>query len=276
VLFPVTLESLITEPFDTVIKLSDYIVNWDILYAQKNETENRYIINMVGEIEDKLLYLKDSDDGAQDEAGNYIFIADKTANPGKGFNCSGFVKWISDGIFSGKTKKLMNIDTLKKKNLSERRNTLGLIYEDIRDPFFGLDWTRNIAMMLYELDHPGKTASIGDVDVKDFPYETYLPDIGYTVKNLKPLLYYLAVTDPGYIYLGSINGDFGKDPVLRQHYHVAAFLPYVDANGNFFPFVFERNKKTQIDDFLKKYSREYIHLVKIKADASFNLPPVSR
>ncbi len=272
ILIPISINKLMTEPFETIVKLSDYIVNWDILYSFYNETENKYVMNISQEIDKKLPLLKDSDDGAQDSKGGFVFIKDSQPNPEKGFNCSGFVKWVADGVFSAKTKQLMDIGTLKKKNLLDRRNTLSLLYEDERDPLFGLDWTRNIAMTIYELDNPQKKVRLSDIDVKDYPYEIYSEDIGFSVPNLKALLYYLTVTNPGYIYLGSVNGDFGKDPVLRQHYHVVLFIPYIGPNGNFYPVVYERNIKRPIDEFIKKYLQESIHLVQIKVDKNFSLP----
>ncbi|MCL2480466.1 MAG: hypothetical protein FWF38_02005 [Spirochaetaceae bacterium] len=271
ILIPISINKLITEPFETIIKLSDYIINWDMLYAFYNETENKFVMNICQEIDKKLPTLNDSDDGAQEWNGDFVFIGNSKENPGKGFNCSGFAKWVADGIFSAKTNRLMDISVLKKKNIFDRRDTLSLIYEDERDPLFGLDWTRNIAMTIYELDNPEREIRISDVDVRDYPYEKYSEDIGYSIANLKAILYYLTVTNPGYIYLGSVNGDFGKDPILRQHYHVVVFLPYIGPGGNFYPVVYERNIKRPIDDFIKKYPRESIHLVRIKVDKNFSL-----
>lgn len=274
VLLPVTLEEFITQPFESIIVMSDYIIDWNMLKAVYNETENTIIKNIASSIDAKLPLLKDSEDGAQGPDGRFIFIESLKNNPAQGFNCSGFTKWISDGVYYAKTSRLMDINKLKKKNFKDRRDTLSLLYEDLRDPMFGLDWTRNIAMTIYELDHPASEVRVADVDVTSYPYEIYIPDIGYPVSGLKALLYYLAVTDPGYIYLGSINGDFGKNPVLRQHYHIAALLPYISPEGDFYPALYERNRKTDIDDFIKKYAGESVHLVRIKADKDYSLPPV--
>ncbi|MDX9801219.1 MAG: hypothetical protein RBT69_07780 [Spirochaetia bacterium] len=274
VLLPAALGQFISQPFESVIIMSDYIVDWNMLKAVYNETENNLLRNITVKIDEKLPLLSDSEDGALGSDGRFIFIETLKTNPAQGFNCSGFTKWISDGVYFAKTNRYMDVDKLKKKNFTERRDTLSLLYEDLRDPLFGLDWSRNIAMVLYELDHPDSRVSVSDVDVSTYPYEMYVPDIGYPVSSLKALLYYLAVTDPGYIYLGSINGDFGTDPVLRQHYHIAAFLPYINSEGDFFPVLYERNRKTGIDEFIKKYSGESIHLVKIKAEQNYTLPEV--
>ena len=271
---PISIEKLITEPFETIIKLSDYIINWDMLYTFYNETENKFVMNICQEIDKKLPTLNDSDDGAQEWNGDFVFISNIEENPAKGFNCSGFAKWVADGIFSVKTNRLMEISALKKKHLLERRDTLSLLYEDTRDPFFGLDWTRNIAMTIFELDKAGEKVGLFDLDVKEYPYEKYTEEIGYSIVNLKAILYYLAVTNPGYIYLGSVNGDFGKNPVLRQHFHVVVFLPYIGPSGNFYPMVYERNIKRPIDDFIKRYPKESIHLVRVKVGKDFSLSDI--
>ena len=284
ILIPMSIDRLITEPFETIVKLSEYIINWNMLYAFYNETENKLVMNISREIDKRLHTLNDSDDGAQAWNGDFVFIRNNEPNPGKGFNCSGFAKWVADGIYSAKNhspsggNRLMDIEVLKKKHLDTRKDTLALAYENERDPFFGLDWTRNIAMTIYEHNNLRRRARFSDVDIRDFPYEDYSDDIGYSVANLKAILYYLTVTDPGYIYLGSVNGNFGKDPVLRQHYHVVVFTPYIDSNGNFFPIVYERNIKRPFNDFLRRNPRESIHLVRIKAEEAFflsEIPPIS-
>lgn len=278
VLIPSPVEALIVASFSTITSLSDYIINWDILINSEKitslyaEKENMTALKMSSLINISLPDLKDIDDGVQDKDGNFIFIEDFSVNEKQGFNCSGFAKWISDGIFSAKTSRLMDVSKLKKKSLAQRRDTLSLLYEDERDPFFGLDWTRNIAMTIYELDYPKKTVKIEDVDVRNYPYSFYIDDIGYPVKDLKAVLYYLTVKDPGYIYLASINGNFGSSPVLRQHYHVAVCLPYITPDGEFVPVIYERNKKTDINAFIERYKKESIHLVRVKGDERFKLP----
>lgn len=278
VLIPSSMETLITEPFSTITSLSDYIINWDILIDREKsrslyvEKENMTALKMSSLINISLPNLKDIDDGAQDKDGNFIFIEDFSVNEKQGFNCSGFAKWVSDGIFSAKTSRLMDVSKLKKKALAQRRDTLSLLYEDERDPFFGLDWTRNIAMTIYEIDRHEKNVKIEDVDVRNYPYSPYMDDIGYSVRDLKAILYYLTVKDPGYIYLASINGNFGSNPVLRQHYHVAVSIPYITPDGEFVPAIYERNRKTDIDAFIERYKKESVHLVRVKGDERFKLP----
>ena len=274
IVLPVTMDEVITSPFERIVELSEYIVDWSLFDSAFDASENLKLSGIGEKITEKLVYLRDSDDGAQDNKGNFIFIESLSPQLSEGgFNCSGFVKWICDGLYYASERKLMDVETLKSKNIDKRATLLNSILEDERDPFFGLDWTRNIAMELHELKSEVK-ADIGAVDVRNYPFDDYIFDRGYRVASLKSVLYYLAKKEPGYFYLGSVNGDFGEGPVLRQHFHVAAFFPVFSEDGDFIPSVFERNRKTDIDDFSSTYSNNYIHLVRIKADNAYILPDI--
>ena len=277
IIIPVSIDELVLSPFDRIVELSEYMVDWSFLSRRYNPEENRKLENISSRITERLSTLQDSEDGAQDENGSFIFI--NTLSKQKdtsGFNCSGFVKWICDGLYYASKRKLMDVETLKKKNIDKRATLLNSILEEERDPYFGLDWTRNIAIKISGLKpEEDSAAEPGKVDVRDYPFSRYIHDRGYQVSDLKSILYYSAKKDPGYFYLASVNGDFGKDPVLRQHFHVAALFPVFSPSGVFKPSVFERNRSTDIDDFIERYKNNYIHLVKIRADNAYILPDTS-
>lgn len=274
---PVKFADIPAEPFKKIVSASSYMIDWDLMKGSSDIRGSRVVERAVRLIRERLPYIKDRDDGAQDEKGDFVFI--ETLDPqgeNGGFNCSGFVKWISDGIWLGKRSssgysKLMDIDKLKIKNFGDRAVKISPLYEDRYDPCFGLDWTRNIAVAIGRLDD--KDIGISDTDVRNYPYSPYVPDIGYKAGDIKALLYYLAVKDPGCIYLASVNGYLDNSRGLRRHYHVAVFMPYIDDDGNFVPVVMERNRETDIESFIGRYSGdEYIHLVKIKMSPKFRLP----
>ena len=98
---------------------------------------------------------------------------------------------------------------------------------------------------------------------------TYTEDIGYKVKDLKLLLYYLAVNEPGYFYLGSVNNEYKENPTLKQHFHIAVLLPYFDENGYFHIKVMDQHKNPELGVFIEKYEYDFIHLVRIEAKGSF-------
>lgn len=277
IILPVSLEEIIVSPFERIVELSEYMVDWSFLRNTYDFEENRKLKNISFKITDRLKNLNDSEDGAQDENGNFIFIETMNRQNGTtGFNCSGFVKWICDGLYYASERKLMDVETLKRKNIDKRATLLNSILEEERDPYFGLDWTRNIAIKISELNYEDSSKTDpGKVDLRDYPFSRYIHDRGYQVSDLKSILCYSAKKDPGYFYLASVNGDFGTSPVLRQHFHVAALFPVFSSDGEFAPSVFERNRKTDIDDFIERYRNSYIHLVKIKADNAFILPDTS-
>ena len=191
-----------------------------------------------------IVKLKDSSIGAIDADGCYL----KNAN--NGLNCSGFAKWIVDGFYTPLCKnyeqKYMSIQKLRKKHLSERGTPDILIYEDSRDPYFGLDWTRNLAVEL------GKKRG-----------ENPIWKIEKVLEEQEGL-------HPGRMYLGSINGYFGEEPKLWQHYHIAVFIPYYE-NDVLKIAVLERNKETSFSYLLERYPNTYCHLVAISTEGEFEL-----
>ena len=133
-------------------------------------------------IDERLSTLNDSEDGAQDSNGDFVFIETLSKQQNKaGFNCSGFVKWICDGLYYASSRRLMDIETLKKKNIDKRATLLNSILENERDPYFGLDWTRNIAIKIAELKE--RDVDPGMVDLRDYPFSSYINDRGYPVSD---------------------------------------------------------------------------------------------
>jgi hypothetical protein len=98
--------------------------------------------------------------------------------------------------------------------------------------------------------------------------------VGYRVEDLIPVLYLQAVRQPGRFYLGSINGEFGSEPVLWQHYHIVVLFPYFDEAGTFRIAVLERNVESSVASLQRRYSGEYVHLVGIRPASDFILPEI--
>ena len=143
ILIPVSINELVLSPFDRIVELSEYMVDWSFLSRQFDADSNRKLKNISSKIQDRLSDLRDSDDGAQDENGNFVFIDSMSGQKkSSGFNCSGFVKWICDGLYYASERKLMDVETLKRKNIDKRATLLNSILEEERDPYFGLDWDK--------------------------------------------------------------------------------------------------------------------------------------
>lgn len=223
-------------------------------------------LDVLNKIRAYLPLLRDSPIGVIDADGKY------TKESGRGLNCSGFVKWIADGFYSPLTNisepKYMSVIKLREKHISERGTPDVLQYETNRDPYFGLDWTRNIAVELGR--KRGEGYSYKTYDVTDSSICKYIPNCGYPINRIEEVLNEQSILQADRIYLGSVNGMFGNNPQLWQHYHVVVFIPYYE-NDSLKIAVLERNKETSFAYLLKRYPNTYCHLVAIKNTGSFEL-----
>ncbi|WP_028974501.1 hypothetical protein [Spirochaeta cellobiosiphila] len=266
-------QDVLKYPFYSLQLNSDSLIDWNNLVPQPGRFPER-LQNVISSIAKALPSLGDAEDGAMDENGQFVFIESLSdQDEGPGFNCSGFAKWIADGFYKPIWGRLMNIEGLKTKHLESRGNTWSRTREN-RDPYFGLDWTRNIALTLGSLTGKPDFENPEKYDVRDIPFINYVEDVGYSIDDLDFALYIQAIKDPGNIYWGSVNKEFGTAPVLRQHIHVAIFIPWFDEDGNYHVEVFERNHKTSIKSLKSRYEGAFVHLTYSKVPADFSLPIV--
>ncbi len=150
-------------------------------------------------------------------------------------------------------------------------------YEQTLDPYFGLDWTRNLALMAYQTLFQGTNLDLETIDIREIPvsalivqigastiiknYPEDLPDAGFYVEGLPAVLNTLAVDSPNFICLASRNTvDTQKN--LRRHYHVAALIPYFESDDRFTVAVFESAVKTNFDAIVQRYQKQQINLVR--------------
>lgn len=262
-------ERIMQMQIDEIVELASGRVDWAALFPHGNVENFDHLVNILNRMRGILPYLPDADDGAMDENGNLVRIETLKTNNLPGFNCSGFAKYLSDGIFVDYAGHYMGIEELKIKHSEYRGTDITLEYEDLRDPYFGLDWTRNIAVTIARAQGL-PISSPEDMDVRDVPWFDYREDMGYPVDDLVSVMYLQAIQDPGKLYLGSINGEFGADPVLWQHYHVVVLFPHFDADGNFRISVLERNVETSASSLQRRYSGQFIHLVSIAPGDEFH------
>lgn len=260
---PISLEQAAVASFAELQKLSQFQLPWDLLLPDPDHPGYRNTRLFAAEIAGDLAYLTDGDDGAFDTDGRPVLIRNEEYNDQAGLNCSGFAKWVVDSIYRQATGRGTDIAVLKAKPLELRGTPWSEPQEDARDPYFGLDWTRNLAVEIKKLTYPD--ASYEDMDVNSVPWLRYIEDIGYNVTSLPTLLYYEAVRNPGSFYLGSISKEFGEDPVLRQHTHVAVLFPWLDRQGQLQIRIMERNVETDPDLFIDRNSAFDIHLVRVEA-----------
>lgn len=266
-------DQLLTEPFSTIQLMTSDTVDWSlILPAQRTEGDAR-LQAIVQTLRAKLKSLGDVEDGAMDSTGKYVFIKDSTPQPGKGgFNCSGFAKWVIDGFYRPLTGTLTDIAALKQRDLEARGNDISQDYEESRDPFFGLDWSRNLARVLEAARSGGALPSADFADVRDTGRFVSEKDAGYSLDDLGSILYILARLHPGDFYLGSVNAQSADGAPFRQHHHVVVLFPYMDTTGVYRAVVMERNVETSVASLQRRFPREDIYLVRVSSDGLFEPP----
>jgi hypothetical protein len=269
VILPVEFADLLTQPFAKVIGLSESTVRWQRLLYRRAGPLDELAFTHVEHIRRMLPALGDRDDGALDADSRYVFIesGDPQAAAG-GLNCSGFAKWISDGFYYGLAGRYLAIEPLKEKHLDYRGNRWSLRFEDERDPYFGLDWSRNLAVSLWRA-RGYKSLSPEDFDVRRIEFLAYREDVGYPVEDLKVLMFLEAAANPGHFYIGSLNREYGSKPVLRQHFHMIVLFPYFTPTGALRVVVFDRNREVTLEGTADRYSGAYIHLVRMPVGERF-------
>ncbi|AGT44427.1 hypothetical protein [Treponema pedis] len=276
-------------------KTTEAVLPWEIFNPPVTYSGVESASDIVAERLYKLVYLED---GGFDENGVPVHLKDgkvqtdteiiaaikpeqKLKDIIGGVNCSGFVKWIIDGMI----KPVAGQGTFIKSLLTPTDvpdTHFTQPYEN-QDLYFGLEWIRNLAAAALTLNTKRTVFPIGsgvDVTVEPFAlvppiksieaqdefavFKGYEKNAGYQTNYLQALLYYLAVKEPGHFYLGAVSRDKGT-PVLRRYHHVAAFFPYFDILGNFHLDVYESGEKTSIEEFTKRNKDAFTALVRVRA-----------
>jgi hypothetical protein len=267
--------SLLTLSFADIVEATKKTVNWQDLIPVVDSGAYQNVRDMAAAIRPALPRLRETADGAMDKNGGMVFINSLQPQGEKaGFNCSGFVKWIADAMYGPAAGEYLDIAELKTRHLRARGSFISRRYEEERDPFFGLDWSRNIALAFERLEPGKKNADIESCDVRELSYWKYIEDIGFPSADIPSILYYLALREPGNIYIASVNREFSGNPVLRQHTHVAFLLPSIDKNGRFSCSIMDTTVESTMERLVGR--GDFIHLVRIKARPGFELPAVQK
>jgi len=269
-----SIERIFELPLDELFEATPRQVAWSLFFPDTS-SERHAITQLVIERSRASLHtLPDAEDGAMNERGELVRIESiALADQEPGFNCSGFAKWIVDGLYSGRYGAFLPIEPLKEKHLDYRGNQQTRRYEELRDPFFGLDWTRNLAVAARHAPDQVWEGSPEQADVRSVDHVDYVEDAGYRVSHLPLVLFQLAEREPGHLYLASFSRDFGTNPTLQQHVHVAVLFPYFDREGRFHTVVMERNVETSLGSIDRRYRDDFVHLVRVELLEAF-APPV--
>ncbi len=267
-------EELLTAPFLEIVELTEGTVDWPLVLPAERTAGDERLEKMVKLLRPRLKSLRDVEDGAMDTDGRFVFIRDGRAQqPGKGgLNCSGFAKFVVDGFYKPLTGKLADVGALKERNLDTRGNRWSSVYEEDRDPYFGLDWARNLARILAVARTGERLPPAEFADVRGLERFPYVEDVGYPIESLGPILYLLARREPGFLYIGSLNREAEDGTPVRQHHHLAVFFPYIDEKSVTRVVVMERNVETSVASLQNRFPRDSVHLVRIDSEGDFAPP----
>jgi hypothetical protein len=281
---PFAFERLLLVPAEEILRTAG--AAFPRRYFEPRPEDYRDVRNFIAQVRQRLPELRYRDDGAIDEEGRYVFINTREVQDGAGgLNCSGFAKWVVDGILRPVTGSRLAIEPLKAP-FGSRGSSFTEPYETLRDPFFGLDWTRNLASRANAALRAPEFGALQEIEVQKAPFSTieirqgrtaalrtypgFLPNTGFGFEGLQPLLYTLALDEPGRIYLASLSDETGPAPRMRQHFHVAVLAPYFNEKGGFQVAVFESAAETSFADFKTRYPGHFINLVRIPLEAAFD------
>jgi hypothetical protein len=293
---PVSFDRVLTMRLGDVLALAGE--RFPVRYYEPSGGNYRDIRAFIANVRGALGGLAFGDDGAIDEHGTYVYI--ETLEPQRfppedtmsqgGLNCSGFAKWLVDGLLGPLTGKLLTINELKAP-YGDRGSGITQPWDPVRDLFFGLDWTRNLASAVQQALYPDTPVPLSEFEVRHAPftqilvrkngvteiqsYPEHIIDTGFAAEGIYPLLYTLAVDEPGTIYLAAISDDRGGPrPRLRRYFHVAALVPYFDEENVFRIVVFESAEETSFSRFRTRYPGNFINLVRVPVEGVFE-PPLS-
>jgi hypothetical protein len=272
IMLPASLETLVSAPLASVIDMTLGEIDWPTLLFRGGRPEDKLVADHVAAIRRELPRVKEAPDGAIDAQGVFVAISNgaRLGNR-RGLNCSGFAKWLVDGLYLPLTGRLIDIERLKERPTDRRGTRWSERDENLYDPYFGLDWTRNLATVLAGAQNQGVEPDHEAADVREVPFLRYREDAGYQVADLETILFHLAVAQPGTIFLGTVNDINRTTPHRVEYFHVAAFFPYFDDTGRFQAVVMDQHKNPSLHDFMGAYARREIHLVRINLGGDFSL-----
>lgn len=264
---------VLRSPFSRIKNLSEGYVDWSFYLPDPDSLARGAVRDLSGIVQAFLPRLHYEEDGALDSGGRYVNIDDLSLQGGDapGLNCSGFVKWLVDGLVFPVRGSLLSVEKLKAASGGGRENRWSNKLLKERQPWFGLDWTRNLALEYRRVQHP--EADYRQVDVDDLRYHPQRQNVGFPVSWLPSLSYELAVLEPGHFYLLSVNEQRG-DPPLREHFHTAALFPYLDEDGQLQIDLFESGEQIPVKSFVSRYPAMYMHLVRLRAESRFDPPSI--
>jgi hypothetical protein len=272
VIIPVSFEELMLSPFARITALTGSSMNWKMVFPDPDSYGYRTVENLVSTLRPFADDIVEVDDASVSGGGLNVFIeSGQPVMPGMatrsggrieqgqtGLNCTGYVKWVVDGIYStwagNPGSGYLDMEGLRNPTFRGSRNpwsnSRSAAGDDarrkldalLRDPWFGLDWNRNLARKVEETRLRRKLSDeeARVLDTGELAGIPYILDMGYNLDDLPSALYQLASRRPGSVYLAAVNSRFLPEPTpedpnpvaLHQYWHVSVLAPWFsDGSG---------------------------------------------
>ena len=292
VIIPLSFENLAVASMKTIINATNAVIDWN-LFAPEHVLYNN-AKRLIENIRGRLPELAYNDDGAIDTDGSPRWIRTlELQQPPYGLNCSGFLKWITDGMLFPYTGTLLSIREIKERMLDYRGSSFTKPFEELYDPYFGIDWVRALARsawnvvnntsqtdpLRHDVDEPTFSLMVNGTNPISGGVQYRLvtqnfQDVGFEIQALVPMLYLLAVREPGNMYFAALSVRSKEPPYLRRFFHVAALIPFFTQEGIFTVAVFESAAETSIQRIVKSRQYDFVKLVRMPITNQFNPPPL--
>lgn len=203
------------------------------------------------------------DDGARNELGEFVYISNGLAQKESkiGFNCSGFVKDVVDNYIRYKKGdfKWLTIEELSERRTFERKSSSYTFYDRQLDPYFGLDWVKNIVEKInYQFNMVEEKSEIYTYD----KYSNIYENEEYDFDDLKEILFRAGQSDNNYFYIVVFNKFRALPPSVPSYYHMAIVLTYFE-NNHFYTRVFESGEETSFSNLVKLHSNEKVVIFRV-------------
>lgn len=286
-------EKMYTASFADLLKWTEKTLPWN--YAKIMPGQYHDTLQMIGVIRKNLSRITYADDAAYDEDRKPVRISDgktrevdeaETAAGKLSLSDAGFVKWVIDGIVEPQTGSGCYLKPLVQQTVEYDPLSFAGHQNEYEAISFTLDWVRNLsAARLSAQTKKNYSWESAGVDVKVEPFSAeltdkgiaqtsgYIPNSGYQMAKLRPVLYTLSVTEPTYFYLAAIRRRYvdpqGKNPELYKFDRTAVLFPYFDSNGRFTCVVFENGTEISLSNFVAKYKSSFVHMTRVLASREF-------
>lgn len=290
----VAFEYFYSSPFADVVQLTQKSLPWR--YTEIYPEQFYGSLRMISVIRKNLPRVKYEWDACYDENGNPIRISDgqpreiseeKLKANSLTLSEAGFVKWITDGLIEAQAGSSSFLKPLLRPTTSS--NPVGYvgIKGQKENLSFTLDWTRNLAAARLSIqtrkNYLYEDSGV-DVDIEPFSSELtanginsvagYIKNSGYEIKDLKSILYVLAVTDPTYFYLAAVRRRIAPADGRPEYYvfdKAAAVFPFFDKSKRFGCVIFDSGEEMTLSQFIKKYPDCYVNLSRVLTSDRFFL-----